>query len=108
MAVNKTRPLKKLLRGAAAHRSAASQRREENSGRAAGNRDTRERYAADPARKRSKLPVRQNTSGDMTPLFVCLLGSLIRIQFHLSGQHVGFLSRHGTTTNHFHTHVAVL
>src|SRR2546421_8949788 len=106
--VSKTPPLKKLLRIDATHRSAAGQRRGDNSGGAATNRNTGQRDAADSTRKRSELSVRQNASGDMPPLFVRLFGSLIRIEFHLSGQHVGFLSRHRATTNDLHAHVAVL
>jgi len=77
----------------------ARQRRGNNSGGAAGNRDTGERGAADSTRKGSELSVRQNTSGDMPSFFVRLFGSLIRIEFHLSRQHVGFLSRYRATTN---------
>src|SRR5437016_14396879 len=106
--VSKNHPLEKLLRIDATHRSAARQRRGDNSGRASGNRDTGERGAADSTRKGSKLAVRQNTSGDMPPLFVRLFGRLIRVEFHLSGQHVGFLARHRATTNYLHADVAVL
>src|SRR2546421_3644624 len=106
--VSKTPPLKKLLRIDATHRSAAGQRRGDNSGGAATNRNTGQRGAADSTRKGSKLAVRQNTSGDMPPLFVRLFGSLIRVEFHLSGQHVGFLAGHRATTNYLHADVAVL
>ena len=44
----------------------------------------------------------------MPALFVSLLGSLVRVQLHLSRQHVGFLSRHRAATNYFHAHVSVL
>src|SRR5436305_132674 len=44
----------------------------------------------------------------MPPFFVGLLGSLVRVQLHLSRQHVGFLSRYGATTNYLYSHIAVL